>query len=423
MKAIQAVRGVRDILPPETAKWRRMEAVAREVFELAGYREIRLPLFERTELFARGIGETTDIVEKEMYTFHDRSGESVTLRPEATASLLRAYIEHGLHVQPKPVRLYTMGPMFRYERPQAGRYRQFHQANVEAVGEVHPALDAEVIGMLLEFFRALGLADRVTLHVNSIGDGQCRPAFRRGLLEYLTQHLSSLCEECRARVERNPLRVLDCKNPGCQPTIERAPSILDALCAACASHFDQVQAALGALGISYRITPRMVRGLDYYVRTTFEMVAGELGAQNAVAGGGRYDGLIAALGGPPDPGIGFAIGMERVSLLLQDVADPAAPLALLIPLGDAALHRLLALARSVRRQGLAVDVAYGARRLRSELDRANRLAIPYAVIVGDLELAKGHAQLREMAEGSQRELPLDEVPGELSRLAERRRRG
>ena len=423
MKSIQAVRGVRDILPAETPKWQRMELIARTVFERAGFREIRLPLFERTELFARGIGETTDIVEKEMYTFEDRSGESVTLRPEATASLLRAYIEHGLHVQPKPVRLYTLGPMFRYERPQAGRYRQFHQANVEALGEPHPALDAEVIGMLLEFFRELGLADRVSLHLNSIGDGKCRPAFRERLLTYLREHLPSLCEECRGRVERNPLRVLDCKNPGCQPVIERAPSILEALCADCQSHFREVQAALRPLGISYQVTPRMVRGLDYYVRTTFEVVTGELGAQNAVAGGGRYDGLIEALGGPSDSGIGFAIGMERVALLLPEAGDAASPLALLIPLGDAALQRLLALAQTVRRQGLAVELSYGSRKLRSELDRANRLGIPYAVIVGDVELERGHAQLREMAAGSQHEVLLDLVPGELARLAEGQRRG
>ncbi len=423
MKAIQAVRGVRDILPPETAKWQRMERVARAVFERAGFREIRLPLFERTELFARGIGETTDIVEKEMYTFEDRSGESVTLRPEATASLLRAYIEHGLHVQPRPVRLYTVGPMFRYERPQAGRYRQFHQVNVEALGEVHPALDAEVIGMLLEFFRELGLADRVTLHLNSIGDGKCRPAFRERLVAYLTKHLPSLCEECRGRVSRNPLRVLDCKNPGCQPVIDNAPSILEALCADCQSHFAEVQAALHALGISYQVTPRMVRGLDYYVRTTFEVVAGGIGAQNAVAGGGRYDGLVEALGGPSDPGIGFAIGMERVALLLPEVEEIAVPLALLIPLGEAPLQRLLPMAQTLRRQGLGVDLSYGSRKLRGELDRANRLGIPYVIIVGDAELERGQAQLREMAAGSQRELPLEAIPGELARLAEARRRG
>jgi histidyl-tRNA synthetase len=277
--------------------------------------------------------------------------------------------------------------------------------------------------MLLEFFRMLGLADRVTLHLNSIGDGKCRPAFRERLLTYLRERLSSLCEECRARVERNPLRVLDCKNPACQPVIERAPSILEALCGDCQSHFDQVRTALQALGIPYHLTPRMVRGLDYYVRTTFEVVTGELGAQNAVAGGGRYDGLVEALGGPSDSGIGFAIGMERVALLLAEAEPVASPLALLIPVGNAALQRLLPLAQTLRRQGLAVEVSYGSRKLRSELDRANRLKVPYAVILGDAELEKGQVQLREMARGTQRELALDLIPGELVRLEEARRRG
>src|SRR5262249_21446239 len=334
MAPIKAVRGVRDILPAEVGRWQQVEATARRVFEAYGYREIRLPLFERTELFARGIGDETDIVKKEMYTFEDRSGDSLTLRPEATASVLRAYIEHGFHVQPKPVRLYTLGPMFRYERPQAGRYRQFHHANVEA-------LDAEMIAMLVDFFRALGLADRLALHINSIGDAGTRPAYLARLVEYLTPIRDRLCDECQARLARNPLRVLDCKTPGCQPIIEKAPSILDSLSADAAAHFDSVRRGLDALGIEYVVDHRLVRGLDYYVRTTFEVLTTELGAQNAVAGGGRYDGLIQRLEGPPDPGIGFAIGMERVVLLLGDQDRPSAPSALLIPLGEAALRRLM----------------------------------------------------------------------------------
>ena len=324
--AIKAVRGVRDILPGEAVRWQRVEGAARRVFEAYGYRELRVPIFERTELFARGIGEVTDIVQKEMYTFQDRGGDSLTLRPEATASMLRAYIEHGFHVEPKPVRLYCLGPMFRYERPQAGRYRQFHQADVEALGDPHPAVDAEVIAMLLDFFGALGLAERLELRVNSIGDAETRPAYRARLMEYLTPHLGELCEECRGRVDRNPLRVLDCKVPGCQPVIEKAPSILDSLSPDAARHFERVRGYLDAMGIAYAVDPRLVRGLDYYVRTTFEVLTGELGAQNAVAGGGRYDGLIKHLGGPADPGIGFAIGMERVVLLLAgDERQPRAP--------------------------------------------------------------------------------------------------
>ncbi len=410
---IKAVRGVRDILPSETQRWQRVEAAARRVFEAYGYREIRLPLFERTELFSRGIGDATDIVQKEMYTFDDRSGESVTLRPEATASLLRAYIEHGFQVEPKPVRLYTLGPMFRYERPQAGRYRQFHQADVEALGETHPAVDAEVIAMLLDFFAALGLEDRLELHVNSIGDAATRPAYRAKLVDYFAPRAGELCVECRGRLDRNPLRVLDCKTPTCQPVIEKAPSILDSLTPEAATHFERVRACLDAMGIAYTVNPRLVRGLDYYVRTTFEVLTRELGAQNALAGGGRYDGLIEQLEGPPDPGIGFAIGLERVVLLLGEVNAASGPLAVLIPLGEAALARLLGIAREARRRGARVDLGYGTRRLPRELERANRLGATLSVIVGDSELASGKALLREMQTGEQRAVPLEKVADEL----------
>jgi histidyl-tRNA synthetase len=414
---IKAVRGVRDILPTETPRWQRVERAARSVFEAYGYREIRGPIFERTELFARGIGNETDIVKKEMYTFEDRGGDSLTLRPEATAGVLRAYIEHGFHVEPKPVRLYTMGPMFRYERPQAGRYRQFHQANVEALGETHPALDAEVIAMLMDFFGALGLADRLELHVNSIGDAGTRPVYIAKLVAYLTPHRTELCGECQARIERNPLRVLDCKTPSCQPIIEKAPSILESLPAEAAEHFDSVRRYLDAMGIAHRIDPRLVRGLDYYVRTTFEVLTTELGAQNAVAGGGRYDGLIAQLGGPPDPGIGFAIGMERVVLLLGDAVRAAAPVALLIPLGEPALERLLPVARRARQAGIPVEIGHGQRKLPRELERANRIGAGWAVIAGDTELARGELILREMRTGEQRQVGLDALPDELLRLS------
>src|SRR5437773_3314019 len=418
--AIKAVRGVRDILPSETGTWQRVEAAARETFEAYGYREIRLPLFERTELFARGIGGETDIVKKEMYTFEDRGGDSLTLRPEATASLLRAYTEHGFQVEPKPVRLYTAGPMFRYERPQAGRYRQFHQANVEALGEVNPAVDAEVICMLMDFFRALGLSERLALHVNSIGDAGDRVAYIARLLEYLRPHAAALCGECQARLARNPLRVLDCKVPDCQPVIEKAPSILDSLSPEAAKHFESVRGYLDVMGQPYTVTPRLVRGLDYYVRTTFEVKTADLGAQDAVAGGGRYDGLIKELGGPPDPGIGFAVGMERVVLLLargdQPAGEQRGSQVSLIPLGEAALRRLLPVARAARQAGVPVELGYGARKLQKELERANRLGASWAVIVGDDELAKDEAVLREMRSGEQRRVSLARLAEELSAL-------
>jgi histidyl-tRNA synthetase len=412
-RMIQAVRGVHDILPSQAPVWQRIEESARRVFEAYGFREIRLPLFERTELFARGIGEVTDIVQKEMYTFEDRTGDSLTLRPEATASLLRAYIEHGLFVQPKPVRLYTMGPMFRHERPQAGRYRQFHQLNVEALGDPHPGVDAEVIAALMELFRTLGLASRLTLQVNSIGDPACRPAYRERLAEYLRWHRAELCEDCRERTERNPLRVLDCKQPGCGPVLDGAPSILDSLCEPCREHFARTREYLQALGIEHELNPRLVRGFDYYVRTTFELTTTELGAQNAVAGGGRYDGLIELLDGPPDPGIGFAVGVERVALLLAGTAVDRQPVALLIPLGDQAFRRLLRVAQTARAEGLGVDLGYGSRKLRAELERANRQRVPYVVIVGDSELASGRAVIREMKSGDQRQVPLEALPDEL----------
>jgi histidyl-tRNA synthetase len=421
---IRAVRGVRDILPGEAAKWQRVEDTARRTFEAYGYAEIRLPLFERTELFARGIGEATDIVQKEMYTFLDRGGESITLRPEATASLLRAYIEDGLHVLPKPVKLYTLGPMFRYERPQAGRYRQFHQLDVEALGDEHPALDVEVIAMLVEFFRRLGLtAPRVRLEINTLGDAVCRPHYRAQLTEYLQAHAGSLCEECRDRIGRNPLRVLDCKKPECRPVLEAAPALADALCDACREHFARVCGYLDALGIAYVVAPRLVRGLDYYVRTTFELTTSELGAQNAVAGGGRYDGLIEQLGGPKDPGIGFAVGIERVVLMLPadaeaSVADVQRPFALLVPLGDAALRSLLPVARILREHAppLRIELAHGDRRPARELERAARLGAAYAVIVGDDELVRGEAKLKDMKSRQERSVPLAEIAGELLAL-------
>ena len=421
---INSVRGVHDILPAESGKWRRLERTARTVFEAYGYEEIRLPIFERTELFASGIGEATDIVQKEMYTFEDKSGESLTLRPEATAGLLRAYIEHGLFVLPKPIRLYTIGPMFRHERPQAGRFRQFHQLDVEALGENHPAVDAYVIAMLVELFRRLELGARVELQVNSIGDENpvCRPRYRERLVEYLRQHAGALCDECRERTERNPLRVLDCKKPGCRPLLDAAPSLAEFLCADCAEHFAGTRRYLDAMGLRYAVNPRLVRGLDYYVRTTFELTATDLGAQNAVAGGGRYDGLIKLLGGPADPAIGFAVGVERVIQLLpegdgDDREDPR-PRISLIPLGEAALVRLLPIAAALRSDGQRVEIGHGDRKLRGELERANKLGMAHAVIVGDAELERGEAILREMKSGTQRTVSLGALARELGALGQ-----
>src|SRR5207249_2493554 len=321
--------------------------------------------------------------------------------------LLRAYIEHGLFVHPKPIKLYTMGPMFRYERPQAGRYRQFHQVDVEALGDEHPSLDAEVIAMLVEFFRRLDLAERLPVEINSLGDENpaCRPRYRTELVRYRRAHADRLCDECRERMERNPLRVLDCKKPECRRVLDGAPSLGDFLCEDCAPHFGKTREYLEAMGIRYVVSPRLVRGLDYYVRTTFELTTTELGAQNAVAGGGRYDGLIERLGGPADPGVGFAIGLERVVLLLGDHDAASHPFVLLIPLGEAALRRLLPVTRAARQAGVAVELGYGGRKLPRELERANKLGVAYAVIAGDNEIASGEAVLRAMGSGEQRRVP------------------
>jgi histidyl-tRNA synthetase len=309
--------------------------------------------------------------------------------------------------------------MFRYERPQAGRYRQFHQLDVEALGEPHPALDAEVIAMLVDFFGALGLAGRLDLHVNSIGDPATRPAYTALLVAYLEPHAARLCSQCRERLVRNPLRVLDCKVPDCQPVIDRAPSILDSLPPEAREHFETVRAELDAMGIAYTVDPRLVRGLDYYVRTTFELKTKDLGAQDAVAGGGRYDGLIKQLGGPADPGIGFAVGMERVVLLLAQADDGTSvekPQVALIPLGEASRRRLLPIARSARQAGIALELGYGARKLPRALERANRLRVRWAVIVGDDELSRDEAVLREMASGEQRQVALSSLGDELRAL-------
>jgi histidyl-tRNA synthetase len=383
------------------------------VLETAGYQEIRLPLFERTELFTRGIGETTDIVQKEMYTFEDRSGESLTLRPEGTASVIRAYLEHGMAVWPKPVRLYYLGPMFRHERPQAGRHRQFYQIGAEVLGADSPVVDAEVIAVLIELFRNLGLAQRLELLLNSIGDARCRPAYRDQLAGYLRLHLQDLCDDCKERVERNPLRVLDCKKLGCAPVIREAPEITQHLCHDCRQHFDCVQEYLGTLGVSFTLAPRLVRGLDYYTRTTFELVSRELGAQNAVAAGGRYDGLVEELDGPPTPGIGFAMGVERIALLLPDQESPHAFRLLLVPLGAEALRQLLPVWLALHRQGVHVEIASGERKLKAELERANRLKASHVVIVGENELKAKSALLRDMVTGNQRQLALDHLQDQL----------
>jgi|GEM_PF-223469 len=316
MENIKAPRGVRDILPDESWKWASIFEVTRKIAEDFGYREVHLPIFEQTELFSRGIGETTDVVEKEMYTFSDRSGRSLTLRPEATASMVRAYLEHGMASGPQPSKLWCTGPMMRYERPQKGRYRQFWQLDFEAIGSSSPLVDVEVIALSLEIFRRLGLANLEVL-VNSVGCPACRPLYRTALQDYLRMHFDSLCPTCQGRFDRNPLRILDCKVETCKAITDGAPDVRDHLCEECRDHFDEVLKGLDLLGAKFRIDKRLVRGLDYYTKTAYEVLSGDLGAQNAVCGGGRYDNLAEAIGGPHTPGVGFAAGLDRIVLTME----------------------------------------------------------------------------------------------------------
>jgi histidyl-tRNA synthetase len=421
-RVIKGVRGAPDILPEDTGRWQALEAVARDVLERYGYAEIRTPIFERTDLFVRGIGEGTDIVEKEMYTFQDRGGESLTLRPEATASVMRAYLEHNLASRGGLVKLYLMGPMFRHERPQSGRFRQFHQINAEAVGSPGPGVDAEVVALLHHLLEAWGLTG-VSLHLNTIGDSVCRPPYREAFVTYLRGHRDRLCADCHIRLEKNPLRILDCKVSGCQQVADSAPRISAFLCDPCREHFAVVRGLLEGLKVGYAVNERLVRGLDYYSRTTFEFLNPALGAQNAVAGGGRYDGLVAELGGPPTPAIGFAIGEERILASLSgQPAPPDSPAysgVYVATAGDVGLSAALDLAQTLRRRGLRCAVDLEARSLKGQMRQANKDRYRYALILGSEEMARGEVTLKDMLSGEQRGVPLVEVVDRLTTLPER----
>ena len=399
---ITAIKGFSDILPEAVEPWQFVEEKARQVFSSYNFSEIRIPILEKTELFSRSIGETTDIVEKEMYTFTDRDGSMLTLRPEGTAGVVRAYVESEMY-KTEPVRkLYYMGPMFRRERPQKGRMRQFHQIGAEALGRADPFIDAEMLLMLRDFFAAVGL-DGATLELNSLGCAECRPRYREKLLA------------CRRRMERNPLRVLDCKEPGCIEATREAPSILESLCAECRDHFDLVKRLLAETNVAYVLNSRLVRGLDYYSRTTFEWTSDQLGSQNTVAAGGRYDGLVEELGGPSIPGVGFAIGIERLTLLLREkeTNQPAGPSVYVVWVGTPARDWAFGAVNRLRRQGLVVEMEGEAKSLKSQMRRADKLKARSVLIVGDDELQKGRAVLRDMASKQQAEIAFDNIEAEL----------
>ncbi|MBW1963355.1 MAG: histidine--tRNA ligase [Deltaproteobacteria bacterium] len=407
---IQLIRGFKDILPGEVELWQHIEKTARFLFEDFGFKEIRIPIMERTELFARSIGEDTDIVEKEMYTFPDRKGSLITLRPEATASVCRSYIQHKLYSTDPVQKYFTIGPMFRRERPQKGRYRQFYQLNAEIFGVDSPLVDVELIFLLVTLFSKLSVSD-VEVHINSLGCPECRPTFKAVLTDFLTSCTGSLCSDCVRRKDRNPLRVLDCKVPACREAMAHAPSIPDYLCPACSQHFETVKTTLNAMNVPFTIDKGLVRGLDYYTRTTFEIQTGSLGAQSAVAGGGRYDGLVKALGGPDTPATGFAIGFDRLAEItgLNRNDFIKTPDIYLAALGEKSLSLAFEWKSALCLEGIKTEMDFGDKSLKSQMKRADRLGATHVLIVGDNEIKQGSVILRNMTTKEQISIPIEHV--------------
>ncbi|MEW6416609.1 MAG: histidine--tRNA ligase [Nitrospirota bacterium] len=405
-----ALKGMQDILPPDIYIWQKVEEVAKDVFSFYGFQELRAPIIESTDIFVRSIGETTDIVEKEMYTFSDKAGRSITLRPEGTAPVVRCYVENHLYTLPVPQKFFYSGPMFRYERPQAGRFRQFFQIGAEALGVGEPKIDAEIISMLRLFFERLGLKG-LKFEVNSIGCEKCRPDYRKALQDFFSDKIERLCPDCKRRYDQNPLRILDCKVNECIKLRESAPHVTDFLCSECKEHFNILLSLLESLNISYVINPDMVRGLDYYTRTTFEVTSEQLGAQNAVAAGGRYDRLVEDFGGPPTPAIGFAIGMERITALLKStgVQNVPVPKVFIATIGVPAEKEGFVIADWLRQKGIWVEIGYAGNSLRSQLRRADRLSANYVLIIGDDEINSGKLKWKRLSDGSQGEIPFHEV--------------
>ena len=401
------IKGFNDILPEKVNYWQKVESTARRLFECFGFFEIRTPILEKTEIFSRGIGQETDIVSKEMYSFKDVKGRSLTLRPEATASVVRAYIQHRLYQKNPTLKIFTIGPMFRHERPQKERFRQFHQINVELFGDTGPKSDADIIVIAMYLFESVGLND-LNLNLNSLGCPQCRPLFIEKLRDYLVCKDDSLCPDCRRRSKTNPLRVFDCKVETCKQVVSDAPSILESLCIPCREHFDSLQGYLERSGISFILNHKLVRGLDYYNRTTFEIQTNELGAQNALAGGGRYDGLIKLLGGPDHPAIGFAVGIERVVALLEkrEALEIKKPDLFIASLGEAAEKAGFNWNTELRKSGLWVEMDYSSKGLKAQMKKAGRFGAKKVLIVGDNELSAGKGILRDMISKTQEEVDL-----------------
>jgi len=409
---VNAPRGTNDILPPLSLQWQYVEKVARDLMTVYNYQEIRTPIFEYTELFQRGIGDTTDVVEKEMYTFTDKGGRSVTLRPEGTASIVRSFLENKLYGQALPAKFCYMGPMFRYERPQAGRFRQFHQLGVEVFGSNDPALDTEVIVLGINYLNKLGLKN-LKLYINSIGCPHCRKEYFAVLRNYLETYHDVLCKDCQGRIDRNPMRILDCKQESCSRAAEEAPRVLDYLCDDCKVHFEEVKTYLNSVGLDYNIDPNIVRGLDYYTNTVFEVKYAGLGAQDTVFAGGRYNGLAEEIGGKSVPGVGFAMGMERLMLILEKESaklPKEAELDLYITtIGAKAKEVAFKYIYQLRNKGYKTEIDYMERSMKSQMKAADRMNAVYTIIIGDDELSKGKAQLKNMQTGEQQEIVLDKM--------------
>ncbi len=413
--AIKAPRGTADILPQDAPAWRFVEKTAAETARTFGFEEIRTPVFEHTELFQRGVGDTTDVVQKEMYTFNDKGDRSITLRPEGTASAARAYIEHSMHALPQPVKLYYCGPCYRYEKPQAGRLREFHQFGIEAFGSEDPSLDAEIIALAATLFKKLGITG-LSLNINSIGCPECRKKYNEALTAYLSKHSETLCETCNTRLSKNPMRILDCKSLICKEVAAGAPQILEYICDDCRAHFEAVQGYLNAMEIPFSIDASIVRGLDYYTRTVFEFVSTQIGAQGTVCGGGRYDGLLAELGGNPGPGIGFATGIERILLVLraQEVLpeEKDAPRIFIASIGQTAAA--LALTQKLREAGVYAVCDVAGRSLKAQMKNADRLGAAFSLVLGEDEVKSGEAQLKNMETGDKVAVSLTDIPALLA---------
>ena len=406
-KRVAAIKGTKDILPHEARKWQSVESCAKGIFELYGYREIRTPVFEATELFEKGTGQTSDIVTKEMYTFVDKGGRSLTLRPEYTPSIVRSIIENRLHLQPQPLRFYFIGPMFRYDKPQKGRFRQFHQIDIEVFGEKDPAIDAEIVEMADFLCSSLRVTDRKIL-VNSVGCSRCRPAYHKELKAAAEIHRDRLCSDCQRKIDTNPLRIFDCKVETCQEIAGEFPKITDYLCSECDDNFRQFRSYLDLYGIEYQLEPLLVRGIDYYTRITFEIISSKLGAQDSILGGGRYDDMMKDFGGPDICGTGFAVGMERLLSLVPSEEKPDV-FVYVVTMGEKAKKAGMGLSRAIRRNGVECLIEYKDRSLRNQMSRANKLGAAWVLVIGEDEVKKKKFQLKEMESGKQKTCTREEL--------------